>query len=253
MAAERIGRLAGKVAIVTGGARGIGAAEARLLASEGAAVAILDMRDDLGEAIAAELAAAGGEALYRHLDVTSEPSWQQAVAAIEAWKGHIDILVNTAGINVRGPLGTVTLADWNQVLAVNLTGPMLGMKHVAPAMARAGGGAIVNITSNVSLIPSRGASYTASKWGLRGLSKTAALEFAAQKITVNTVCPGVVPTDLNRGQPYLETTAAATPLGRIATADEIAAAVLFLVSDEARFITGVDLAVDGGFVLGKTG
>jgi NAD(P)-dependent dehydrogenase (short-subunit alcohol dehydrogenase family) len=253
MTAERIGRLAGKVAIITGGARGIGAAEARLLAKEGAAVAILDMRDDLGEAIAAELAAAGGEALYRHLDVTSEPSWEQSVGAIEAWKGHIDVLVNTAGINVRGPLGTVALDDWNQVLAVNLTGPMLGMKHVVPAMARAGGGAIVNITSNVSLIPSRGASYTASKWGLRGLSKTAALEFAAQNIRVNTVCPGVVPTDLNRGQPYLETTAAATPLGRIATADEIAAAVLFLVSDEARFITGVDLAVDGGFVLGKTG
>jgi NAD(P)-dependent dehydrogenase (short-subunit alcohol dehydrogenase family) len=253
MTAERIGRLAGKVAIITGGARGIGAAEARLLAKEGAAVAILDMRDDLGEAIAAELAAAGGEALYRYLDVTSEPSWERSVGAIEAWKGHIDVLVNTAGINVRGPLGTVALDDWNQVLAVNLTGPMLGMKHVAPAMARAGGGAIVNITSNVSLIPSRGASYTASKWGLRGLSKTAALEFAAQNIRVNTVCPGVVPTDLNRGQPYLETTAAATPLGRIATADEIAAAVLFLVSDEARFITGVDLAVDGGFVLGKTG
>src|SRR5258707_15499284 len=116
--------------------------------------------------------------------------------------GRRDGLVKNAGINVRKPIATVECDEWNRVLAVTLSGPLLGMKYAAPAIARAGGGAIVNITSNVSLIPSRAAAYTASKWGLRGLSKTAALEFAAQKIRVNTVCPGVVPTDINVGQPY---------------------------------------------------
>jgi NAD(P)-dependent dehydrogenase (short-subunit alcohol dehydrogenase family) len=246
-------RLKGKVAIVTGGARGIGAAEARLLAREGAAVAIFDLQDEIGNALVGEIGKSGGEAFYQHIDVTSEAEWEASIAAVEAWKGRVDILVNTAGINFRGPIGATVLNEWNKVLAVNLTGPMLGMKHAAPAIARAGGGAIVNITSNVSLIPSASGSYTASKWGLRGLSKTAALEYAKHKIRVNTVCPGVVPTDLNVGQPYLETTATVTPLGRIATAGEIADAVLFLVSDEARFITGVDIAVDGGFILGKAG
>lgn len=243
--------LEGKVALVTGGARGIGAAEVRLFSEHGAAVAIVDLRDDLGHALADEINARGGNARHFKLDVTSEPSWIEAARTIEAWRGRIDILVNTAGISIRGPLSTVALDDWNQVLAVNLTGPMLGMKHIAPAIARAGGGSMVNITSNVSLIPSTGASYTASKWGLRGLSKVAALEYASQGIRVNCVCPGVVPTDLNVGQPYLKTTASVTPLGRMASADDIAHAVLYLVSDRAGFVTGVDLPVDGGFILGK--
>jgi NAD(P)-dependent dehydrogenase (short-subunit alcohol dehydrogenase family) len=241
------------VALVTGAARGIGAAQARLLAANGAAVVIADMRDLEGGATAAEIVALGGTASYLRLDVTSEDDWQRGIAEVERRHGRLDILSNTAGINLRGPIAGTTGPDFMTVMAVNLCGPMLGMKHAAPLMARSGGGAIVNITSNVSLIPSRGASYTASKWGLRGLSKTAALEFAKDRIRVNCVCPGVVPTDINRGQPYLETTPAATPLGRIATADDIANAVLFLVSDEAAFITGMDMPVDGGFVLGKAG
>ncbi len=246
-------RLDGKVALITGGAGGMGSAQARMLAQQGAAVVIADVRDELGRRLAAEIGAAGGSASCVRLDVTSETNWLEAIRDIEAGHGRIDILVNNAGINVRKPIATVALDEWNRVLAVNLSGPLLGMKYAAPAIARAGGGAIVNITSNVSLIPARAAAYTASKWGLRGLSKTAALEYAGQKIRVNTVCPGVVPTDINVGQPYLETTAAVTPLGRIATAVDIANAVLFLVADTGSFITGIDLPVDGGFILGKTG
>jgi len=248
-----MGRLDGKVALITGGAGGMGSAQARLLAQEGASVVIADVRDELGQQLVAEIGKAGGRASGVRLDVTSERAWQDTIRDVEAKHGHLDILINNAGINVRKPIATVEFDEWNRVLAVNLTGPLLGMKHAAPAIARAGGGAIVNITSNVSLIPSRAAAYTASKWGLRGLSKTAALEYAGQKIRVNTVCPGVVPTDINKGQPYLETTAAVTPLGRIATAVDIANAVLYLVADTGAFVTGVDLPVDGGFILGKTG
>jgi NAD(P)-dependent dehydrogenase (short-subunit alcohol dehydrogenase family) len=245
--------LSGKVALVTGAAGGMGSAIARLLAREGAAVVIADLRDELGRKFEAEIAQAGGIATYRNLDVTSEKAWTDTISGVEAWRGRLDILVNNAGINIRGPIGGVNFDDWSKVLAVNLNGPLLGMKHAAPAIARAGGGSIVNITSNVSLIPSKSAAYTASKWGLRGLSKTAALEYAPQNIRVNSVGPGVVPTDINIGQPYLQTTAAVTPLGRIASANDIANAVLFLVSDAGAFITGVDLPVDGGFTLGKSG
>jgi 3alpha(or 20beta)-hydroxysteroid dehydrogenase len=242
--------LNGKVALVTGAGGGMGSAIARLLAAHGAAVVIADVRDEMGRKFESEIVDAGGTANYRHLDVTSETAWIDTVAAVEAWRGRLDILVNNAGINIRGPIGSIAFEDFNKVLAVNLGGPLLGMKHAAPAIARAGGGSIVNITSNISLIPSRSAAYAASKWGLRGLAKTAALEFAPNNIRVNSVGPGVVPTDLNVGQPYLQTTAGITPLGRIATADDIANAVLFLVSDAGAFITGVDLPVDGGFTLG---
>ena len=242
--------LNGKVALVTGAAGGMGSAIARVLAEHGAAVVIADVRDEKGHTFEAGIEQRGGIASYRRLDVTSETAWIETIANVEAWRGRLDILVNNAGINVRGPIGTLAFEDFNKVLAVNLGGPLLGMKHAAPAIARAGGGSIVNITSNISLIPSRSAAYAASKWGLRGLAKTAALEYAPQNIRVNCIGPGVVPTDLNVGQPYLQTTAGSTPLGRIATADDIANAVRFLVSDAGAFITGVDLPVDGGFTLG---
>src|SRR5438105_1076992 len=166
-----MGSLDGKVALITGGAGGMGSAQARLLAQEGATVVIADIRDELGEKLVSEIVAAGGAAACVKLDVTSEPAWQETIRDVESRHGRLDILINNAGINVRKPIAIVEFDEWNQVLAVNLSGPLLGMKHAAPAIARAGGGSIVNITSNVSLIPSRAAAYTASKWGLRGLSK----------------------------------------------------------------------------------
>ncbi len=239
-------RITDKVALITGAARGMGAVEARLLAAEGAAVVICDILDARGESLAAEITADGGDALYRHLDVTSESDWQETVQAAVAWRGRIDILVNNAGINVRQGVADLPIDDWNRVLAVNLTGALIGMRSVAPVMRSNGGGAIVNIASVAGLRASRSAAYSASKWGLRGLSRVAALEYAAWGIRVNTVCPGVVPTELNAGQPYVKVAAGRTPLRRLAAPHDVARAVLFLASDDAAFITGTDMVVDGG-------
>jgi 3alpha(or 20beta)-hydroxysteroid dehydrogenase len=244
--------LSEKVAIVAGGARGIGEAQARLFAKHGAAVAIADILSDAGLALVQDIRSAGGDAFFVKLDVTSAQDWQTVIAEVEAWKGRVDILVNSAGINIRGGIGAAALDDWNKVIAVNLTGAMLGMKFAAPAIARAGGGAIVNIASMVAISPGKNAAYTASKWGLRGLSQVAASEFAGKGVRVNTVCPGIVPTEINKGQAYLDTEGAATPLGnRLATATDIANAALFLVSDMGNFITGTDILVDGGYLLRK--
>ena len=243
-------QLDGKVAVVTGGSRGIGATVGRAFGREGAAVVVCDLLDERGEGIADEINRAGGSAMFVHLDVTAQTDWRAMTAQVDAWRGGIDVLVNNAGINVRTGIEKVGLDDWNRVVAVNLTGPLLGMQAVAPIMRRRGGGAIVNIASNAALRGIRSAAYCASKWGVRGLTKVAALEFAAAGIRVNTVCPGVVPTELNAGQPYVATTGAKTPMGRIATAEEIAAAVLFLASSSSSFITGMDMPVDGGLTVG---
>ena len=239
-------RFADKVAIITGASRGMGAVEARLLADEGAGVVICDLLDARGEALAADIRSAGGSALYRHLDVTSEADWEETVKAVVAWRGRIDILVNNAGINVRLGVADLPIDDWNRVLAVNLTGALIGMRSVAPIMRTGGGGAIVNIASVAGLRASRSAAYSASKWGLRGLSRVAALEYAAWGIRVNTVCPGVVPTELNAGQPYVKVAAGRTPMRRVASPQDVARAVLFLASDDSAFITGTDIVVDGG-------
>ena len=243
-------QLDGKIAVVTGGSRGIGAAVGRAFGREGAAVVICDLLDERGEGIADDVNRAGGSAIFVHLDVTAQTDWQAMTARVDAWRGGIDVLVNNAGINVRTGIENVGLDDWNRVVSVNLTGPLLGMQTVAPIMRRRGGGAIVNIASNAALRGIKSAAYCASKWGVRGLTKVAALEFAGAGIRVNTVCPGVVPTELNAGQPYVATTGAKTPMGRIATAEEIAAAVLFLASSSSSFITGMDMPVDGGLTIG---
>ena len=243
-------QLDGKIAVVTGGSRGIGAAVGRAFGREGAAVVICDLLDERGEGIADDVNRAGGSAIFVHLDVTAQTDWQAMTARVDAWRGGIDVLVNNAGINVRTGIEKVGLDDWNRVVSVNLTGPLLGMQTVAPIMRRRGGGAIVNIASNAALRGIKSAAYCASKWGVRGLTKVAALEFAGAGIRVNTVCPGVVPTELNAGQPYVATTGAKTPMGRIATAEEIAAAVLFLASSSSSFITGMDMPVDGGLTIG---
>lgn len=240
----------GKVVVVTGGARGQGEAESRLMARSGAAVLIADVLESEGLALAAELSADGFEARFVRHDVTSPESWAAIVADVKAWRGRLDALVNNAGIINRSTVGTTSLADWDKVLKVNLTGAFLGIQAVTEAMTENGGGSIVNISSNSAFSGHYDPAYTASKWGLRGLTRTAAMELASRKIRINAVCPGLVVTGLNAGSPHLKPMIGMTPLGRSGTPEEIAELVLFLASDKSSFITGEDFVIDGGFTAG---
>jgi 3alpha(or 20beta)-hydroxysteroid dehydrogenase len=246
------GRLAGKVAIITGGARGMGAATCRLFVAHGASVIIADVLEDAGAALAAEL---GGQAQFCKLDVTSEDDWANAVAAAEAAFGPVDILVNNAGILMFKSILETTKADYERVLGVNLVGEFLGIKAVAPGMIARGRGAIVNVSSVDGM---KGANslvaYASSKWGVRGLTKVAAMELGHKGIRVNSVHPGGVDTvmsnhngaereDLNASYRHV-------PLQRIAGPEEVAAASLFLASDEASYLHGAEIVVDGGMTVG---
>lgn len=244
-----MGRLDGKVALISGGARGQGASEARLFAAEGAKVAIGDLLDEDGEAVAAEI---GEAALYVHLDVTDEASWQAAVAATEEAFGPISVLVNNAGVLSFGPVDTIELSEWQRVHRVNVDGVFLGIKTVTPSMVRAGGGSIVNISSTSGLygLPMLGA-YAASKWAVRGLTKVAAMDLGPKGIRVNSVHPGGIDTPMVEGMndkntPFYKK----LPVGRMGSPDEVAPAVLFLASDEASYTTGAELSVDGGATTG---
>lgn len=239
------GRVKDKVALITGGAhvRGMGGASAKMLVEQGAKVVIGDILDDEGAALAAEL---GDAVRYVHLDVTSPDDWKAAVdTAVEAF-GKLNVLVNNAGIVQVAPLKTLDVSRWQKVLDVNLTGPMLGIKAVIEPMIAAGGGSIINISSIEGM---RGAawvhSYVASKWGLRGLTKSAALELAPEKIRVNSVHPGFIRTPMTKHLPDDMVTA---PMGRAGTPDEVATFVVFLASDESSFSTGSEYVVDGGLI-----
>jgi 3alpha(or 20beta)-hydroxysteroid dehydrogenase len=240
----------GKVAIVTGAARGQGLVEAEMLAGRGASVVLCDVLDAEGEAAASRLREAGHQALFVPLDVTSPAQWERAIVAATEWRGGIDILVNNAGILRRKTIAEASLDDWNAVLGVNLTGAFLGTKAATAAMVRRGGGAIVNIASNAAFSGHVDPAYTASKWGLRGLTRSTALEFASAGIRANAVCPGLVVTEFNRGAPHLAPMIGLTPAGRPVEAREVAALVCFLASDDAAMITGEDILIDGGFVMG---
>ncbi len=238
-----MGRVDDKVAIITGGAQGMGAADARMLVAEGAKVVIADILDEPGQALAAEL---GDAARYVHLDVSDEEQWQAAVDAAVTAFGKVNVLVNNAGIVQVAPLKSLDVEKWNRVLAVNLTGAMLGIKAVLGPMKEAGGGSIINVSSIEGM---RGASwvhsYVASKWGLRGLTKSAALELASDNIRVNSLHPGFIRTPMTK---HFPDDMVGTPLGRPGKPEEVATFVVFLASDESSFSTGSEFVVDGGLI-----
>lgn len=249
-------RLASKVAIVTGAARGIGEQIARLFAQEGAAVLVSDRRDELGEAVAESIRAAGGRAAYHNLDVTQEAGWASAVAAASQAFGGVDVLVNNAGIIRVQSLAETSLDEFQKVLNTNLVGAFLGMKAVLEPMRARGGGSIVNFSSVQGLEGrERMPAYTAAKFGVRGLSKTAAIELGPLGIRVNTIYPGPTRTKMTERKGWTDADYDAAysryPLGRMAAPEEIARVALFLASDEASFVTGGDYAVDGGVSAGK--
>lgn len=240
-----MGRVSDKHVIVTGGARGMGAAFARKLAAEGAKVVITDVLVEQGAALAAEI---GDAALFLPLDVTDESAWNSVVAAAEEKFGPISGLVNNAGIVHVDPIEKLSEADYRKVIDVNQVGVFLGMKAVIESMRRAGVGSIVNISSTGGLIGySNILGYVASKWAVRGMSKTAAQELAADNIRVNSVHPGIVATEMTADSDRSHEIAAKQPIKRPARPEELANLVLFLLSDESSYSTGAEFIADGGF------
>ncbi|MGE0877729.1 MAG: glucose 1-dehydrogenase [Acidimicrobiia bacterium] len=247
-------RLTGKVALITGGARGQGEAEARRFVAEGACVAVTDVLDDLGKELASELGDA--VAFYQHLDVTDVEQWAAAVSTTVERFGRLDILVNNAGIGVFGALDQVDLETHHKVVDVNQHGVYYGMRAVKDAMAARGGGSIVNISSIDGLVGVLGmTSYAGSKFAVTGMTKSAALELGPLNIRVNSIHPGYINSPMTAGAPP-ETKArfdrlmAMQPIPRMGEPHEIASAALFLASDEASYITGAQLVVDGGHIAG---
>ena len=248
MTAGNAGRVAGKIVLVTGAGRGQGEAHARCLAEEGAEVIVTDIRADMAEGVAIGI---GSRAWHHQLDVADQDSWAALFARIEERHGRLDGLVNNAGIAVMADLAGTDLALFERTVAINQTGTFLGMKFAAELMKRGGGGSIVNVSSiaGVRADPLFMA-YTGSKWAVRGMSRAAARGLAADRIRVNVVMPGIIDTPmLTEAVPGLDVAAYGaenTPLGRIGLPRDVAEAALFLISDESSFMTGVELAVDGG-------
>ena len=252
---ERRPRLQGKVAFISGGARGMGACEGELFAAHGARVVLGDVLEEQGRAVEARLRAAGGEALFVKLDVTSEDSWRDAIAATVSRYGRLDVLVNNAGIGSGPAPSTVEDTDgdrWDEVMDVNSTGVFLGTKCAIPEMRRAGGGSIINISSISGMVGQTNIhpGYNASKGAVRILTKSTAVQYAGDGIRCNSIHPGPIKTEMTRrgweDPERLALTEQRTPLGRYAEPDEIAYGVLFLASDESSFMTGSEMVIDGG-------
>ena len=246
-----MGRLDGKVAIITGGAKGQGAAETELFASEGATVIFGDLLDEEGKQVEAKVAELGGVAEYVHLDVTSDDDWQRAVELAETKYGKVDILVNNAGISLRHEAMDVSNDDWDNIMDVNAKGVFLGTRHVIPAMQRAGGGSIVNISSIAGILgrPLASPAYAASKGAVRVFTKSTAGRFATDGIRCNSIHPGPIDTDMIRAATNSvrpETRVGEIPMGRLGQADDIAFGALYLASDESSFVTATELVIDGG-------
>ncbi len=243
-----VARFAGKVVLISGGARGQGAAEARLLVAEGAKVVISDTREDEGRRLAQEL---GSAATFLRHDVTEEAGWAEAVAAAEKL-GRLDGMVNNAGIYIPRTLMETDAALFEQHMRINQLGCFLGMKAVVGAMERSGGGSIVNISSVAGLRGSPGAfAYSATKWALRGMTKAAAIDLAPRRIRVNSVHPGPIDTDMLkiRSEEDNLRRVQQVPMKRMGTAEEVARLVLFLLSDDSAYITGAEISIDGGVSL----
>jgi NAD(P)-dependent dehydrogenase (short-subunit alcohol dehydrogenase family) len=244
-------RVAGKVALITGAARGMGAAHARTMAREGATVAIADIAPEAGQELAAELRGAGGQASYHDLDVTDPGAWRDIADAVQRAYGRIDVLVNNAGVQMRSFGIEADDDEWAKVTAVNQYGVFLGMRAVIPSMAENGGGSIVNIASVAALVGLPGSlPYQASKSAVLGLTRGAAAAYGPQRIRVNAICPGLIVTAMTESASMDAVNAmkAQIPLRREGKPEEISAAVVFLASDESSYITGAALPIDGGFV-----
>ncbi len=244
-------RFVNRTVIVTGGARGLGASHARGFVTEGANVVVADVLEQEGRTLAGEL---GDHAIFCHLDVTSERDWAATVAAAEEAFGPVSVLVNNAGIVRFGPITETEPAAWRQVIDINLTGTYLGIRAIVPSMRKAGGGAIVNTSAGAGMTATFGVgAYATSKWGVRGLTKTAALEVARDNIRVNSIHPGNVRTSMVAGLDAAEVGAGAVrdlAIPRIAEPEEITQLVLFVASDAASFSTGSEFIADGGQLLG---
>lgn len=238
-----MGKLDGKVCLITGGARGQGAAEARLFQAEGGEVWLADVLDDDGQALATELGCQ-----YRHLDVRDETMWQTLIADIEASAGGLHALINNAGIFRANRMVDTPTEEFQLVMDINCTGVFLGMRTAAPLMMASGGGAIVNISSMAGLRAAAGSmAYGASKWAVRGMTKTAAVELARKGIRVNSIHPGLIETPMaEQLGPGVEKMIRRTPLNRAAEAAEVAKMALFLASEESSYSTGSEFIIDGG-------
>ncbi|MEV5837222.1 glucose 1-dehydrogenase [Nocardia sp. NPDC052112] len=240
-----MGRLTGKVALISGGARGMGAAHARALVAEDARVVLGDILDEEGAALAEEI---GDRAAYIHLDVREKQQWQNAVAEAVQRFGALHVLVNNAGIVNGNLLVDFELSEWRKIIDINLTGTFLGMQAATPAMIEAGGGSVINISSVEGMRGSPGLhGYTATKFAVRGLTKSTALELAQYGIRVNSIHPGLIRTPMTEGIPedFLQ-----IPLGRGADPAEVSALVTYLASDESSYSTGAEFVVDGGLTVG---
>jgi len=246
-----MGRFDNRTVIITGGARGMGASHARGFIAEGANVVIADILEQEGRTLADEL---GDHAIFSRLDVTNDKDWAATVAAAEDAFGPVSVLINNAGIARFGVIEETEPAAWRQVIDINLTGTYLGIRAVVPSMRKAGGGAIVNIASIESMKSEFGiGAYVASKWGVRGMTKTAALELGRDNIRVNSIHPGAVRTPMTAGPDTAALAAAAIKdlaIPRMGEPEEITRLVLFVASDEASFSTGSEFIADGGYLLG---
>jgi cyclopentanol dehydrogenase len=247
-----MGRLDGKVALISGGAKGQGATEARMFVREGASVVFGDILDDEGKKLEAELRAAGGKATYVHLNVTRADDWRAAVTTTVQAYGKLNVLVNNAGILFRASIEDTKEDDWDRIMAINVKGVFLGTKAVIPAMRQAGGGSIINISSVAGLVgsPQNTAAYSATKGAVRIFTKSTAIQHAKDKIRANSVHPGPIETDMIKdvlaNQAAWEARLRRLPMQRAGKPEDVAYGVMYLASDESSYVTGSELVIDGG-------